>query len=152
MLLVTYVTASRVSTTCYRRHISPYHVLSTCAISDKCCHSFINLNFVGLLRRVAEISTQFSMMPHSESEAMNASTFNMMTGHFVEFERRFCSKPVHFTANLGAITTKNVSEMGLYIIVSTLDKFERWNPTVLITKYKMHFYFILILTSNYVQI
>ncbi len=42
----------------------------------------------------------------------------------------------HFTGNLGTNTIKHVSEMELYIILSTLEKFECWNRTVLITKYQ----------------
>ncbi len=37
--------------------------------------------------------------------------------------------------NLGANTIEHVSEIELYNILSTLEKFERWNQTVLITKY-----------------
>ncbi len=37
-------------------------------------------------------------------------------------------------ANSGANTIKHVSEMEMYIILSTLEKLEHWNLTVLITK------------------
>ncbi len=75
-------------------------------------------------------------MSHSENQAVNAATFNLFTGHFVEFEQCFCPKTDYFTGNLGANTIKHVSEMELYIILSTLEKFERWNRTVLISKYQ----------------
>ncbi len=42
----------------------PYLVLSLCAIGDLCCHSFISLNFLGLLSIEARISTQLLMMSH----------------------------------------------------------------------------------------
>ncbi len=38
------------------------------------------------------------------------------------------------TSNFGANRIKHVSEMELYTILSTLDKFECWNLTGLITK------------------
>ncbi len=66
---------------------------------------------------------------------MNAATFNLLTGHFVEFEQCFCSKTDHFIGNLGANMIDHVSEMEFYIILSTLEKFELCNWTVLITKY-----------------
>ncbi len=94
------------------------------------------LNFAGLLSIVVEISTHFSMTSHSKNEDVNAATFNMMTGYFVEFEQSFYSKSDHFIVNLSTNTIEHVSEMGLYIILSTLDKFERWNQTLLIMKYQ----------------
>ncbi len=42
----------------------------------------------------------------------------------------------HFTDNLGANTIGHISEMELYIILSTLQMFECWNWTVLIMKYQ----------------
>ncbi len=66
---------------------------------------------------------------------MNAAAFNMFTRHFVEFERCFCSNIDHFKGNLDENTIEHVSEMELYIILSILEKFERWNRTVLITKF-----------------
>ncbi len=42
----------------------------------------------------------------------------------------------NFTGNLGVNTIEHVSEMKLDNILSTLEKFERWNRTVLITKYQ----------------
>ncbi len=60
---------------------------------------------------------------------MNGDTFNLFSGHFVEFEQCFCSKTDHFTGNLGANTIEQVSEMELYIILSTLEKFECWNQS-----------------------
>ncbi len=41
----------------------------------------------------------------------------------------------HFTGNLGANMIEHVSDMELYIILSTLEKSDRWNWSVLITKY-----------------
>ncbi len=114
----------------------PYLVLSVCAIGDIYHHSFISLNFADLFSIETRISTHFSMTSHGENEALNAVTFHLFTGHFVEFEQCFCSKTDYFTGNLGANTIKHVSEMELYIILSTLDKFECWNRTVLITKYQ----------------
>ncbi len=73
---------------------------------------------------------------HGKNEAVNASAFNLFTGHFVEFEQCFCSKNDRFTANFGTNMIKHASEMELYIILSTLKKFERWNWIVLITKYQ----------------
>ncbi len=64
------------------------------------------------------------MMSRSENEAVNAATFNLLTRRFVEFERCFCSKTDHFTDNLDTNTIKYVSEMELYIILSTLENFE----------------------------
>ncbi len=64
------------------------------------------------------------MMSHSKNEAVNADSFNLYTRHFVEFEQCFCSKTDHFTGNLGANTIEHVSEIELYIILSTLEKFE----------------------------
>ncbi len=37
---------------------------------------------------------------------------------------------------MGTNTIEHVSQMELYIILSTLEKFENWNQTVLITKYQ----------------
>ncbi len=48
----------------------------------------------------------------------------------------FLLKTDHFTGNLGANMIGHVSEMELYVILSTLEKFELWNRTVLITKYQ----------------
>ncbi len=48
------------------------------------------------------------------------ATFKTMTGHFVKFEQCFGSKSNHFTGNLGANMIEHVSEMKLYIILSTL--------------------------------
>ncbi len=62
-------------------------MLSPCAISDICCHSFISLNFTGLFSTAAMISTQLSVMSCGENEALNATTFNIFTRYFVEFER-----------------------------------------------------------------
>ncbi len=62
-----------------------------------------------------------------EYEAMNAATFNLFTGHFVELGQCFCSKTYHFMDNLAANTIEHISEIELYIILSTLEKFERWN-------------------------
>ncbi len=113
--------------------MSIYLVLSLCAIGDR---SFISLNIVCLLSIASRISTQLSMTSSSDNEALNAATFNIFTRHFVEFERCFCSKTDHFTGNLGANMIKHVSQMELYNILSTLEKFEHWNETVLITKYQ----------------
>ncbi len=135
MLSATFVTMSRLSTACYR-DMSLYCMLSLCAIGNISCHSFIILNFAGLLSIVVGISTQLSMMSRNENEAFNAITFNMITEHFVEFIQCFCSKTGHFMANLGANMVKHVSEIGLYIILSTLERFEHWNRTVLIKKYQ----------------
>ncbi len=44
--------------------------------------------------------------------------------------------PEQFTGNMSTNTIEHVSEMELYIILSTLEKFENWNQTVLITKYQ----------------
>ncbi len=93
--------------------------LSLCAIS---------LNLMGLLSIVA-ISTQFSMTSGSENESLNAVTFNMFTGHFVEFVQCFCSKTDNFKGNLSTRTIEHVSEMQLYNILSTLETFECWNRT-----------------------
>ncbi len=68
-------------------------------------------------------------MSCSENEASNAATFNMFTGHFVEFERCFWSKTDHFMVNLGTNVIEHVSEMELYNISSTLEKFECWNQS-----------------------
>ncbi len=48
----------------------------------------------------------------------------------------FLLKTDYFTGNLGGNTIEHVSEMELNIILSTLEKFEHWNWTVLITKYQ----------------
>ncbi len=73
------------------------------------------------------------MMSHGENEAMNAAAFNLFTVHFV----KFCSTTDHFMGNLGTNTIEHVSEMELYnIILSTLEKFECFNRTVLIMKYQ----------------
>ncbi len=78
-----------------------------CAIGNICRHSYISLNFAGLLSTVARISSQFSMTSHSEKVALNAITFNMMTGHFVRFVGSFAKKTNHFTAKLGTNKTKH---------------------------------------------
>ncbi len=65
--------------------MSPYLVVSLCAV-------FISLKIAGLLRLEARISTQLSMMSCDENEAMNAETFNLFAGHFVEFELIFLLK------------------------------------------------------------
>ncbi len=111
-------------------------MLSPYPISDICCSSFISLNFAGLFSIAARISTQLSMTSHGENEALNVATFNMFIGHFVEFERCFFFffKLTICTSNFGANRIKHVSEMELYTILSTLDKFECWNLTGLITK------------------
>ncbi len=59
-----------------------------------------------------------------------------LPGHFVEFEQCFFSKSDHFTGNLGANMIEHISEMELYIILLTLEKFECRNLTYLITKYQ----------------
>ncbi len=82
------------------------------------------------------MSTQLSMMSRSENEALNTTTLNMFTGTFVEFEWCFCSKTDHFTGILCASAIVHVSEMELYNILSTLEKFYCWNRTVLIIKYQ----------------
>ncbi len=64
-------------------------------------------------------------MSRSKNEALNAATFNMFTRHFGEFEHCFCSQTDHFMGNLGANMIEHVSEMELYIILSTLEKSER---------------------------
>ncbi len=38
-------------------------------------------------------------------------------------------------ARLGANIIKHASEMGLHIILATLEKFECWNQTLLVTKF-----------------
>ncbi len=115
--------------------MSPCLVLYLCAIGDICDHNVITLNCAGLFSIEARISTQLSKTSHGENEVVSASAFNMFTGYFVEFEQYFCSKTYHFTCNLGANMTTHVSEVELYIILSTLEKFKRWNLSVLITKY-----------------
>ncbi len=57
----------------------------------------------------------------SENKAVNAAASNLYTRHFLKFEQCFCSKTDNFTGNLGANTIKHVSEMELYIILSTLE-------------------------------
>ncbi len=138
VLLVTYVTMLCLSTACYQWHISLCLVLFPCVICDihVCCRSFISLNFADLQSIIAGISTEFSMMSHSENEAVNATKFNMFTGHFVSFEWWFCSKTDHCTGNLGVNMIKHLSEMELYNILLTLEKFECWNWTVLIMKFQ----------------
>ncbi len=66
-------------------------------------------------------------MSRGKNETVNAATFNMFTGQFVEFEWCYYLKIDHFMGNLGTNTIKHVSEMELYIILSTLEKFECWN-------------------------
>ncbi len=64
------------------------------------------------------------------------STFNMMAENLVNFERCFwLKKKDHFMGNLGPNMIEHVSEMESYIIL-TLNKFEHWKWTVLITKYQ----------------
>ncbi len=67
------------------------------------------------------------MMSCSKNEAVNSTAFNLFTRHFVEFEQYFCSKTDYFTGNLGANMIEHVSEVELYIFLSTLEKFECWN-------------------------
>ncbi len=76
------------------------------------------------------------MMSHGENEAANVATFNLFSEYYVKFKQCFCSKTDHFMGNLGANTIKHVSDMELYIILSTLEKFKHWNRTFLITKYQ----------------
>ncbi len=64
----------------------PYLMLSLCAIGDICCLSFIGLNFAGLFRIEARISTQLCMTSRGENEAVNAIAFNLFIRQFVEFE------------------------------------------------------------------
>ncbi len=109
MLYATYVGTSCHILVCYWRHMSPYLVLSQYAIGYIFHHNFISLNFADLLSIEQRISTQLSMTSHSENEALNDAAFKMFTGHFVEFERRFCSKTDHFMGNLGANTIEHVS-------------------------------------------
>ncbi len=75
------------------------------------------------------------MMSPGENESVNAVAFNLFTEHFVKFDKCFCSKTDHCMGHLCTNTIVHVSEMELYIILSTLEKFERWNQRVLITKY-----------------
>ncbi len=112
------------------RYVIPWPIMG-----DICCHTFcyfhapsviyvtivFSLNFVDLISIAAVISTQFSMMSHNENEAVNAATF-----------RCFAQK----LAILWAIWPEIQSEMALYNILSTLEKFEHRNRTVLITKYQ----------------
>ncbi len=58
VLSVTYVGMSCLFPACYGWHMSPYLVLSLCAIDDICHRSFISLNFMDLLSIEARISTQ----------------------------------------------------------------------------------------------
>ncbi len=99
-------------------------MLSLIAIGVICRHSFISLNFTGLVNIVTGICIQFSMTSRNENEAVNAATAFAYL------------KTYHFTGNLGASIIEHVSEMELYKILSTLEKFECWNGTVLITKYQ----------------
>ncbi len=62
------------------------------------------------------------MMLHSENEARIHATSNMKDDFFMKFESRFWTKTYHFMANLGGNTIEHVSEMTLYIILSTLEK------------------------------
>ncbi len=108
--------------------LSATYVALSWAIS-MCYWWHISLNFTSLLSIVAMISTQLCMMSPGEKEALNAVTFNMMTGHFVEFVQSFYSKADHVTVNLGTNTIKYVSEMGLYVILSTLETFGHLNQS-----------------------
>ncbi len=47
---------------------------------------------------------------------------------------RFYSNSSDSTAKFGATKTEHASEMELVIILATLENFERWNQTLLITK------------------
>ncbi len=62
------------------------------------------------------VTITHSLKSSSENEAVNAATFNMFTGHFVEIEQHFFSKTDHFTGNLGANMIQYASEMELYNI------------------------------------
>ncbi len=55
----------------------------------------------------------------------------------MKFEYCFGANTDYLTANLDGNTTEHVTEMELYIIVSTLEKNLWWNQTLLITKYSM---------------
>ncbi len=117
-LSATYVTMSQLSIECYCQHISPkFWILRVyCSI-------------------VAVISTQLSMTSQGKDVAMNVIIFNMVTSHFMEIVQSRCSKTENLTANLDTNTIEYVSEMRLYIILSTLEKFEQWNQSVWITNY-----------------
>ncbi len=79
------------------------------------------MNVASLLSLAAVISTQFSMMSCSENEAVNVwSLYDV-----------FVKKNWPFYGQFG-----HKSEMDLYNILSTLEKFECWNRTVLIRKYQ----------------
>ncbi len=49
------------------------------------------------------------MMSLSENEAVNATAFNLFTGHFVKFGLSFCLKTDHFTDNFGTYAIEHVS-------------------------------------------
>ncbi len=89
--------------------------------NDKLVYKVVILAFFGIslwtekvaLSTEAMISTQLSMTSHGENEAMYATTFNLFTKQFVEFENCFCSKTHHFTGHLCTNSIKHVSEMKL---------------------------------------
>ncbi len=125
----------------------PHYLCPLHAKSDICCHTLCYLNDIckiyqfeiaGLLSIVAVISAQYFMTSHSEI------IWGFVCCHFLYDDGTFCQVCTilfckttdHFTANLGANMIGHVSEMGLYIIWTTLEKFESWNQTLLITKYK----------------
>ncbi len=109
------------------RHMSLSNVLFLCAIGDICCLRIISLNFAGLLQQSVLKSAQFPMMSPARTRLCTQTTFKTMTRHFVEFVWYLGWKSDHFMAHLGENSIEYVSEMEMYIILSTLEKFECWN-------------------------
>ncbi len=67
-----------------------------------------------------------------KNELCKHATLKTMTRYFVKFEQCICPKSNHFKDNLDTNTIDHISELELYIILSTLEKFKSWNWTVLI--------------------
>ncbi len=86
VLSAKYVAIAWVISVCYQRHVAVV---------------FITLKFMGLFSIETRIATQFSMTSRIENEAMNAAAISLFTGHFLKFERCFCSKTDHFTGQFG---------------------------------------------------
>ncbi len=76
------------------------------------------------------------MMSCSENEVCIHATSNMKDDFLWNLNTVYIFfKTDNFTANLGGNMLEHVSEMELYIILSTLEKKLWWNQIVWITKY-----------------
>ncbi len=120
VLWTTYVTTSCLSTECYGRYMSPYLMLSLCAIGDICHHSFIS-EFCWTIKNSCE---DFYKAFHDVTQR----EWGFECCYFQYVHQTFCGvwtmffpqKLTILQAILVQIQSSILSEMELYNIWSTL--------------------------------